>query len=541
MSGWLWWLLGGAFLVWLGARLGLWTRALEAFVHKRLGGYRHLVTPADPDLPTTVGDGAPRVAVVGCGLAGIGAAAALSERGLQVAVFERNEYLGGKIGAWKVPIDGGEQTVEHGFHAFFRQYYNLDRFLNRLGIRESFAAIEDYLILDANHRALSFGDVSTVPGVNILDLGKRGFYRWRDVASRRTRDRLDAFIRFDMEQTYEDLDGVSFSRFCDDAALPPNLRVAFRTFARAFFADEAELSTADVLRAFHFYYLGHDKGLMYDYPADDYETALLAPIRKRLLDQGVDLRLGTPVGAIERGVGKRFAIANEEFDWLVLAADIPGTQAVLEGSKWLEAADPDLVADLRALKTSSGYAVWRLWVDTDVRQGLPTFINVDRIRVLDSVTLYHRITDEARSWAEQHDGAVLELHSYALPRDIGDDARVKEVFLEELRAYFPELAAMRISHDALQVRRDFPAFAPGQHQHRPATQTRVEGFLLAGDWVRLPYPMTHMEAAFTSGLECANEICRDLGLRGEPIYSVAPRGLFRWKATRAPQLAAQTT
>ena len=38
--------------------------------------------------------------------------------------------------------------------------------------------------------------------------------------------------------------------------------------------------------------------------------------------------------------------------------------------------------------------------------------------------------------------------------------------------------------------------------------------------------MTHMEAAFTSGLVCANVIFDALGLRQEPIFTVAPKGLF---------------
>jgi isorenieratene synthase len=186
---------------------------------------------------------------------------------------------------------------------------------------------------------------------------------------------------------------------------------------------------------------------------------------------------------------------------------------------------------MQALRTSHGYAVWRIWVDQDVRPDLPTFINVDRRRVMDSVTLYHRITDEARAWAEQHGGAVLELHSYALPRDIGDEAEVRRVFLEELEYYFPELEDLSISAEALQIRDDFPAFAPGQRAHRPEPKLSIDGLLMAGDWVRLPYPMTHMEAAFTSGLVCANVVFDALGLQQEPIFTVAPRGLLRPRRT----------
>ena len=227
-----WWLALPAALVlaWLLGRQGRLKTVLGALIERRLGGYRQqpedTTVAACPSLAT----GTARVAVIGGGLAGIGAASALGERGIEVTLFERNEYLGGKIGAWKVPVGDAEQTIEHGFHAFFRQYYNLNRFLDRLGLREGFREIEDYLILDADRLPLSFGDVETAPVLNILDLGRKGFYRWRDVVSKRTRSRLDEFLRFDMEATYEAFDDVSFGRFCDEAALPEELRVSFRTF-----------------------------------------------------------------------------------------------------------------------------------------------------------------------------------------------------------------------------------------------------------------------------------------------------------------------
>jgi isorenieratene synthase len=544
-----------AALIAIGVLLGIfllrstrpWSRPLRRAIEARLGGYRQPVNHPDPNAPTNCNSkeksshtastrvnlkstwedsGGGRVAVLGGGLAGIGVAATLGGRGIPVTLYERNPYLGGKIGAWKVAVGDGEQTVEHGFHAFFRQYYNLNRFLDGLGLRQSFREIEDYLIFDGQGRPLSFGEVETVPALNILDLGRRGFYRWRDLMPKRTRGRLEAFLRFDMEKTYEAFDGITFGKFCDDAAVPEDLRIAFRTFARAFFADGAVLSTADVLRAFHFYYLSHDHGLMYDYPAADYESALLSPIRAHLEANRVDVRLGTAVDGIAIGEQKRYLISDEEYDWVVIAADIPGMQAIVERSPWIGEAQPELAKNLQALRTSHGYAVWRIWVDRDVRPGLPTFINVDRRRLLDSLTLYHRITDEARTWVSENGGAVLELHSYALPEGLEQEEEVRRLFLEELAYYFPELTGLEIKAEVLQVRHDFPAFAPGQHALRPAPELPIEGLLMAGDWVRLPYPMAHMEAAFTSGLVCANAVLSTLGLREEPIFSVAPKGLL---------------
>lgn len=507
-----------------------WARRAAAWaVARRLGGYRHQANVVDPARPLKTPGEPPKVAVVGGGLGGIGAASALARRGVSVTLYERNDYLGGKIGAWPERVGEETQMIDHGFHAFFRQYYNLNRFLARLGILKRFRAIEDYLIIDSEGRHWSFGDVVSVPVLNIVELARRGFFRWRDVIVKSTRRRLESFVRFDMEPTYVAFDDVTFQTFCDEAALPAELRVSFRTFARAFFSDETDLSAADVLRAFHFYYLSHDLGLMYDYPMGDYETSVIGPILKHLQDASVQIRLGVDVARIDRGKARRFAIDEEEYDWVVMAASIPGMQQIIDGSPWMEAEAPELCAQLRGLRTAHGYAVWRLWTNRDIRSELPTFTNVERRMILDSVTAYHRVTDEARTWAARHAGAVLELHSYAIPTTVED---VRAAFLEDLDYYFPELSGMEIRHEVLQVRNDFPAFAPGQRALRPSTTIPIEGLLMAGDWVKLPYPMTHMEAAFTSGLECANVVFDALEVRQEPIYTVAPRGLLRPKPRR---------
>ena len=331
----------GVLALYVAYRQRFFGAAIERYVRRRLGGYRHWAVEPREDLPERAEHGGPRAAGIGGGLAGIGAAATLGERGIAVTLLERNDYLGGKIGAWKARVGEGEQTVEHGFHAFFRQYYNLNRFLDRLGLRKRFRSIEDYLIIDRNGRHWTFGDVATEPVLNIVDLGRRGFYRFSDVVSKQTRSRMESFVRFDMDATYAEWDHVTFDQFCEDAALPEELRISFRTFARAFFSDSAELSTADVLRAFHFYYLSHDHGLMYDFPVGDYETTLLGPMRMHLEQHGVDVRLGAETACIERGTARRFRIDDDEYDWVVLAADVPGAQKIVAGSPWMREESPE--------------------------------------------------------------------------------------------------------------------------------------------------------------------------------------------------------
>ncbi len=78
MSIWWWAPVLLVLVVWLAARGGRLKRALGRFVEHRLGGYRHEVEPGDPSLPREIRGAAPRVAVLGGGLAGIGLASVAS-------------------------------------------------------------------------------------------------------------------------------------------------------------------------------------------------------------------------------------------------------------------------------------------------------------------------------------------------------------------------------------------------------------------------------------------------------------------------------
>jgi carotenoid phi-ring synthase / carotenoid chi-ring synthase len=156
---------------------------LARLIERRFGGYRHLLEPIDTSLPATLSTPR-RVAVIGAGLAGIGAAIRLAERGFSVVLLERNHYLGGKVGAWKINLpDGREVGVQHGFHAFFRHYYNLNRFFDQVGVARNLRTMEDYLILTVDGRNYSFKDIATTPILNLLSLARHTRPRTRRALS----------------------------------------------------------------------------------------------------------------------------------------------------------------------------------------------------------------------------------------------------------------------------------------------------------------------------------------------------------------------
>ena len=49
---------------------------------------------------------------------------------------------------------------------------------------------------------------------------------------------------------------------------------------------------------------------------------------------------------------------------------------------------------------------------------------------------------------------------------------------------------------------------------------------LAGDFVQLPFPTALMERAASAGILAANTLLDPLGVRPEPLWSVAVRGPF---------------
>jgi isorenieratene synthase len=495
------------------------------WIRQRLGGYKQQINVVEADKPTHL-SGARRVAVIGGGIAGIAAAAHLGERGFGVTLFEKASYLGGKVGSWRADVGGGvEMQVEHGFHAFFRQYYNLLDFLQRIGVGKYLQPIDDYLILTQAHGNFSFQGIHTTPIYNLLSMARKGIYSLPKMALNPKAQKMQALFRYEPESTFAKYDHVSFAEFARSAALPDRLVRIFTSFARAFFSEPSRMSMAEMMKGFHFYFLSNDLGLLYDYLDDDFAISLLAPVCAHLEKQGVVWHLNTPVDSIERE-GKGYRVNGTPFDDLVIATDVVGTRRIADQSPWLREEAPTLAAQMSALRPSQRYAVLRLWLDRDIRPNLPIFLFTDREVLLDSISLYHRMQETSRRWVEENGGSVIELHSYAVPDDIRDQEEARAALIREFEVYFPEMKGAVIRHEYMQFRQDFASFALGEYAQRPTVQTEIPNLLLAGDWVRMPCPAMLMEAAHTSGMIAANILLSARGLQEYPVYSIPLRGLL---------------
>jgi isorenieratene synthase len=493
-------------------------------IEKKLGGYKIQLNKINSSLPEKLSK-EKSVGIIGGGLAGISAAIFLAERGFSVKIFEKEKYLGGKVGSWPVKFDDGFSTnIEHGFHAFFRQYYNLRNLLKKIDAFKYLIPIDDYLILTKIHGNFGFKDISTVPILNILSMAKTGIYSYKDALLNPGFRKMTSLLSYNREKTFSKFDAVSFKDFAEEVKLPPEMRLMFTTFSRAFFAEPQYISMAELIKSFHSYFLSNDLGLLYDVLNDDFENTLWKPAKNYLSKYKSTISLDSKITSFKKD-GNQFVINNEKFDYAIIASDVKGTKSIIQSSDYFKNEHPDFYNQMTNLKQSQRYSVLRIWIDKDIRQGVPFFIFTDALKILDSVTIYHRMEKTSKEWVKKNGGGIFELHSYAVPDDF-PEVEIRNQFLKEFEDYFPEIKGYKIKYEHLQIKDDFTAFHTNLYKTRPQVKTEIENLFLVGDWVKLENPCMLMEAATTSSLYAANSIFNKEKLKEEPIFSVPLKGLL---------------
>lgn len=469
-----------------------------------------------------------RAIVVGGGIAGASAATLLAERGVQVTLLEKEAYLGGRVGAWTEGLPWGERfQMERGFHAFFRQYYNLRAWLGRFDPTLSLLApLEDYPVLGPDGAVQGFRSLPKTPPFQVAALVLRTPYlKTSDLFKIKKRAALE-MLSFDMQRTYERLDQQSAHDYLDSLCFPPEARrMLFDVFSHSFFMLESEMSAAELLMMFHFYFTGNPEGLLFDVMRRPF-SFLWDGFARWLSARGSTIKRSTSAQRVERD-GANWRVVEEggstSAELLILALPVSALQRLVEASPALD--DFSFREKVRSLSLTRPFAVWRLWLDRPLRYERAPFVGTAGLGLLDNISLYHKLEDESEDWARRNQGAIVELHSYALPSGLEEDS-IKKSLRAGLEQLYPETRGAKILHERYLLRSDCPGFPPGSHRLRPTVQTPFQGVALCGDFIKLPFPAALMERAAASGFLAANALLSPLGVRPEPVKTVPQRGLF---------------
>lgn len=478
---------------------------------------------------------APGVAVVGGGIAGLAAATLLAERGARVTLYEREESLGGRLAGWRTRLaDGSEATMTRGFHAFFRQYYNLRGLLRRTdpGL-DRLRPLPDYPLRHSGGLTDSFARVPRTPPLSALGfVALSPTFGWRDLAAMNARAALP-LLDVRVPEVYERFDGMSATAFLERVRFPEAAHhLAFEVFSRSFFADPRELSAAELLLMFHIYFLGSSEGLLFDVPNEPFPQALWEPLGDYLRSLGTEVRTGTPVHGVHPcdagGVEVRTDSVADRHDAAVLALDPGALREVVAASPGL--GTPAWRDDIAALVTAPAFLVSRLWLDRPVRADRPGFLGTSGYDGLDNISVLDRYEGEAARWADRTGGSVVELHAYAVPAGTAR-AAMQNRLAESLRRVYPETRNARIVDARHEWRSDCPFFPVGSHSRRPTVVTPHPRVTLAGDAIRCDLPVALMERAATTGFLAASTLLAAWGVRGQVLWTVPRAG--RTAALRA--------
>jgi isorenieratene synthase len=488
-------------------------------------------------------DAGTRVVVIGGGIAGTSAACVLAERGVEVVLVEAERWLGGRMAAWTETLpDGQTFEMERAFPAFHRHYYNTRALLRRIDPElASLKPLPEYPVLGPEGASESFANLPTTAPLNLLALLRRTPLLKLSDLRKIDGESFRAMLNFDPARSYGELDGRSAKEWLDALTLPARARdTFFRVFTRSVFNFEHGISAAEMLSRLHFYFLGNPEGMCFDVLEEPTSDVLWKPMERYLARHGVEVRLGTRGTRIDRDkVGRMHVHVDDggapiECAGAVLALPVQPLRAMIAASPDLQA-DAEFASSIDTLGDSPPFAVLRLYLDRPANDERQTFVHTAGLGALDTITLYDRCEGESKRWRMRHGGSVVQLQAAALDGSRCDEDLEREL-IATLREVYPELAEAQVLHRVLLRHSDQPGFAPGSHATRPRVATPYGNVVLAGDFVKLPFPTALMERAASSGLLAANQLLDRWDVRGEAVWSIPPRGFIaslRFGAARA--------
>jgi isorenieratene synthase len=234
-----------------------------------------------------------RAVVVGGGLAGLAAAYELSQRGVAVTLLEKSPQLGGKIASWDITVGGEPLRMEHGFHGFFPQYYNLWSLVDELEARENFTSLPFYAVVYKGEKQAyapeRFRPSHSAFPWNIVDLAIASDNRLNWGLNLLKYSHWQVFREitgFHPQRSYGRLDDISVADWVKNDFPQGLYDLYFLPFAKSSLNSPDVLSAGELMQFFHFYFFGNPEGLAFRGTRQDMGRSLVDPIANAIRQNG---------------------------------------------------------------------------------------------------------------------------------------------------------------------------------------------------------------------------------------------------------------
>jgi squalene-associated FAD-dependent desaturase len=439
---------------------------------------------------------ADQVTIIGAGLAGLAATAALAERGFVVTLLESRPRAGGRASSFLDAASG--QTIDACQHVSMGCCTNFTHFCRTVGIGHLLQRQPTLRFMTPDrrvsrlragslpaplHLAGSFLRAHYLTLVEKLRIG-RGLHCLQRAAPDEDGPFLDWLRRHGQTpRTVARFWGLVLTSALNETPDRLGMRYARKVFVEGF--------------------LSHRRGFEVELPRVPLGRLYGAELQAWLAHQGVCLRLGCGAGRLHVIDGRMDGVElrNGETiraDWYVAAVPFDRLLALLPEE--LIAAEA-YFGGLRNLQTSSITSV-HIWYDRPIMRW-PHVVLVD--------CLGQWVFTRGEVAPGQHYLQVVVSAARSF-RTLGHE-EVQRRILEELARLFPAAATAKVLRVRVVTEHSATFSAvPGVDKWRPAQASPIANLFVAGDWTATGWPAT-MEGAVRSGYLAAEALLARCGVR----------------------------
>src|SRR5579872_2805322 len=430
----------------------------------------------------------PTAIVIGGGLAGLAAAAALGGAGFQVDLFEARGFLGGRATSYTLPGETGDgEVIDNCQHVLLRCCVNLMDFYRRLGVADRIKFYKQFYFIEPGGRISTLG-AGRLPAplhftgsfwkLHFLDAGDKLCIARALLAIRREHGRRGDLERITM------LDWLREKRQTERAIQ----RFWSQVLVSAINEDLDRMAAIHGFQVFWLGFLARSNSYEMGVPAVPLGELYGSEAWKRIGNVRLHLRAPVERVIIENNSVRAVVSQGEEraADYYVSALPFERVPAVL----------PELNLPLDGFEHSPITGI-HLWFDRDVTQ-----------------LAHATLLDRTVQWVFNKSGGRYLQVVISASRSLLEMSRAEVIDLavRELAEFLPRVreAKLEKAHVVKEVRATFSP-RPGIEALRPTSATKFSNLFLAGDWTRSGWPPT-MEGAVRSGYLAAEAVTGSAGV-----------------------------